>query len=139
MNTDKILSDFGQKVYEYFICNSDEGDTILFVIDNEKYLNFFSDEEAKIDFEKSIKSYVKRNGLSFKNENNLAIALASHQALLAYEKIKDYLENDKDNAINSVISEFYKLENGSQLYNHYYHRWTDNDNYILWKKVQEKF
>lgn len=138
MGIDKILSDFGQKVYDFFIKNSDEGDTILFVVDNDKYSTFFSAEEEKKNFEKAIKSYVNKNGLSLYNDY-IAIALASQQVLLAYEKIKDYIQNDTDKAINSVISEFYEFENSSQLYNYYYHRLTDNDNENLWKRVQEIF
>ena len=131
------LADFGTKVLKYFISNSEEKETILFVLDNETYQSFFSDIEEKDIFEEKLRLHVYNKGLAFDKEET-AIALAAHQSLLAYEKIKRYLKEDTDRAINDAISSFFGFRN-NQIYDYYYHRNSKNDNHLLWKAVQNKF
>ncbi len=131
------LSDFGSKVLKYFIFNSEEHETILFVFDKETYQNFFSNDEDIAKFEKELRSHVYNKGLKFNNDET-AIALAAHQSMLAYEKIRSYLKDDTDRAINEAISQFFGFKN-NQIFDFYYHKNTDNDNYLLWKTVKDKF
>ena len=108
---------YWRKVLNYFLSNSEENSTILFVLDYDTYSGFFDSEADKDEFEKKIQAHVWLNGLGFKSDNT-AIALAAHQVLLAYEKIKTYLQDDTDRAINDAISSFYCFKN-NQIYNCY--------------------
>ena len=82
------LSEFGEKVLNFFITNSENEGTILFVLDYDTYSSFFENEQEREEFEIKIKEYVQQHGLKFNNDK-LAICLAAHQVLLAYEKLKN--------------------------------------------------
>ena len=131
------LCDFGKKVLDFFVSNSEEEETILFVLDDDSYSRLFENNDDKNDFEIRIKRYIEANGLSFNNDN-IAVALAAHQVLLAYEKIKSFFENDTDRAINEAIAKFYNF-NANQIYTSYYHKYTTNDNKKLWENVSKVF
>ena len=131
------LSEFGEKVLNFFITNSENEGTILFVLDYDTYSSFFENEQEREEFEIKIKEYVQQHGLKFNNDK-LAICLAAHQVLLAYEKIKKYLKEDTDRAINDAISSFYEFKN-NQIYDSYYHKYSNNDNKNLWEAVYKIF
>ena len=134
------ISEFGQKVLDYFENTTNEGDTILFSIDSELYEQeiFQNDDNSKIEFERRIKDFVYNNGLdlnaAYTNKDLYAIALAAHQIILSYK----YRDNDK--TINHYLLSFYfpGEPNANVLYTRYYGNEQYGKNYQekLWLHVK---
>ena len=52
------LCDFGKKVLDFFVSNSEEEETILFVLDDDSYSRLFENNDDKNDFEIRIKTHL---------------------------------------------------------------------------------
>lgn len=137
------IPEFGQAVLNYILGKSEDGDTVLLVIDDDIYRHeIFKDNQEEInDFETRIRSFVTNNGLNIIYENvqdgnNIAIALAAHQTKLAYDSRTD----NNPNAINSALLNFYYPNAGNQniLFQAYYGDDQQAQNYQeqLWKRVE---
>lgn len=147
MVIDSIIK-FGEKVLDYFLSSSVADDTILFAIDDEIYNSsiFEEDSDEKQKFESQIKSYVRTNGLNFRNDEEIALALAAHQIKLAYDSKTSYQNADDDGqrekTINNSLKHFYFPEENlvNVLYQRYYESLSElNENLQdkLWKKIKE--
>ena len=134
------ISEFGQKVLDYFENSTNDGDTILFFLDSEIYEQeiFHGDLLSKEEFEKNIKTFVYNNGLDlthvYANKDLYSIALAAHQIVLSYKY------RDDDNTISHDLLSFYypNSSNSTVLYTKYYgnNQYGKNHQEKLWLLVK---
>lgn len=144
--TFEAIKRFGQKVLDYLLSTSNDGDTILFAIDDDIYEStlFEGVKSEKEDFERQIKFYVKNNGLNYSRDANIALALAAHQIKLAYDSkstYDDFENNIEKKTINDSLMDFYFPGdiNEQILYRTYYdslNNLEDNLQDRLWLKIR---
>lgn len=145
--TISILESFGKNVLDYLLSISSDGDTILFAIDDDIYESkiFDGNKEDKAKFETCIKEYIakKRNGLSFFDNDNIALALAAHQIKLAYDSklFEDEKGNEHKKSINQTLLEFYfpDEKDETSIYKTYYASLNNEKENLqdkLWERIR---